>query len=69
MGCWTPHSGLADACAPQCGLETFTLTIDGSPKRVKDTGELTKVAVTDAPEEKLDTPTVFLGMWDFRRAF
>ena len=64
-----PNSGLTDTCTPVRGWETLALTKGGSPKRVKDTGELTELADMDAPQEKLDTPTGFLGMWDIGRAF
>ena len=42
-----PHPGLTYTYAPVHGLETFALTKDGSQKRVKDTGELTKMVDTD----------------------
>ena len=36
-------------------LGTLALTKDGSQKRVKDTGELTKMADTNAPQKEPDT--------------
>ena len=42
---------LPDACA---SLGTLALTKDGSQKRIKDTGELTKIVDTNAPHEELD---------------
>ena len=35
-------------------LETLALATDGSKKRVKDTGELTKMVDTNAPYEEPD---------------
>ena len=64
-----PNSGLTDTCTPVCGWETLALTKGGSPKRVKDTGELTELADMDAPQEKLDTPTCFLQGWGFWSVF
>ena len=53
---------------PVHGWELLPCLKMAAEKRVKDTGELTKVADTDMPQKKL-TPTAFLCRWDLGKAF
>ena len=48
-GAQKPNPGPTLACVPVGGWGTFALTTDGSQKRVKHTGKLTKMADTNAP--------------------
>ena len=41
--------GWMEAHMPVCGWETFVLTKDGSQKKARDTGELTRMGDTDSP--------------------
>ena len=66
-----PHPGPLDEQMPVCLCMAGKLSplLKMEAERAKDTGELTKIVDTDAPPEKLDTPTGFLCSWDLGKLF